>query len=104
MGTTRQPDSDGSEVTALVWFTGTGITCEGTGSDEGVGSACGFEILSHFGLGEGSTTESEGHDLISGDANYVVPLETSVVQIITESQTYWQRHGWIRGDLIRRHR
>lgn len=91
MGTTRQPESDGAAATALVWFTPTGLTCEGIGSDEGMGSACGFEILSHFGLGEGSTTESEDGVLISGDATYVVPLESSVVQIVAQSQTYWQR-------------
>ncbi len=90
MGTAAQPDSDHPGVTALVWITKAGVTCEGTASDDGMGSGCGFEIMSRYGLGGLSTSESDGQ-LISGEATYAVPLETSVVQIVTPSQTYWQR-------------
>ena len=91
MGTARQPDSDHPAVTTLVWTTESGVTCEGTASDDGMGSACGFEIMSRFGLGGGSTTESDEGVILSGDVGYTVPLETSVVQIVTPSRTYWQR-------------
>jgi hypothetical protein len=91
MGTTRQPDSDHPAVTALVWITQTGVTCEGTASGDGLGSGCGFEIMSRFGLGGGSITETDEGVILSGDVSYTVPLETSVVQIVTPSQSYWQR-------------
>lgn len=59
IGTVGQPGSDWPPVTALVWFTTTGVTCEGTTSDGGLGSGCGFEIGSRFGIGGGSTTSNE---------------------------------------------
>jgi len=91
MGMAHQPDSDWPPVTVLVWFTETGVTCEGTASNDGLGSGCGFEILSRFGLGGGSTTETDEGVILSGDVSYTVPLETSVVQIVTSTRTYWQR-------------
>lgn len=91
IGTVDQPGSDWPPVTALVWFTVSGVTCEGTTSDGGVGSGCGFEIGSRFGIGGGSTTSDEDGELVSADVSYVVPLETSVVQILTASQSYWQQ-------------
>ena len=91
MGTARQPDSDHPAVTTLVWITQTGDTCEGTASDDGMGSGCGFEIMSRFGLGGASTTETDEGVILSGDVSYTVPLETSVVQIGTSTRTYWQR-------------
>lgn len=89
LGTASQPNSDASPVTILVYFTETGVICVGTATDNGMGTGCGFEIDSHFGDGGGSTEESsEG---VTGEVNYIVPLETSIVQIATESQNYWQR-------------
>lgn len=90
IGTAHQPASASPPVTVLVWFTETGVTCEGTASDDGMGSGCGFEIMSRFGLGGPSTLEEDGV-LISGEVIYTVPVETSVVQIVTASRSYWQR-------------
>jgi hypothetical protein len=89
LGTAGQPNSDASPVTILVYFTETGVICVGTATDNGMGTGCGFEIDTHFGDGGGSSEESsEG---VTGEVNYIVPLETSVVQIATESLSYWQR-------------
>lgn len=89
MGTAREPDSERPAVTLLVWFTEKGVTCQGRVIDGGAGSGCGFEVLARFGPGGESTSESiEG---VFGELDYTVPLETSVVQILTPSQDYWQR-------------
>lgn len=89
MGTVQQPNSDTPPVTILVYFTETGVICVGTATDNGMGTGCGFEILSRFGVDGISTGESDD-GVVSGEMSYVVPLETSVVQIVTPSQSYRQ--------------
>lgn len=91
MGTARQPDSDLPPVTVLVWFSQTGATCQGTATSQLMGSrGCGFEILRHLGVTGGFTEESSQG--VSGEVVYTVSLETSVVQIVTESGArYWQQ-------------
>lgn len=89
LGRVGQPNSDRPQVIILVWFTESGVTCVGTTTGDGLGSGCGFEIQSQFGNAGESTEESI--DGVFGEVTYVVPMETSVVQIVTPSQTYWQR-------------
>lgn len=87
LGTVSQPGSERTpETTVMIWFTESGFTCEGTASGEGLGSSCGSEVLRRYGQG-GESYDSRG----LGDISYTVPLETAVVQIVTESQTFWQR-------------
>lgn len=90
LGTVGQPNSNAAAVTILVWFTKTGTICSGTASDGGIGSGCGFEVLSRFGHAGGSYEETDD-GVVSGEVSYVVPLETSVVQVVTPSGTFWQR-------------
>lgn len=87
VGTVVQPDSDRTpETTALIWFSASGFACDGSVSDGGFGSSCGYDVLVHFGQ-SGESYSSEG----IGEISYTVPLETAVVQIVTESQSFWQR-------------
>lgn len=85
IGTVEQPGSNAPPVTLLVWFTELGVPCTSTTAGDGMGSACGFELMSRFGV---SGESSSG---IFNDLDYAVPLETSVVQIVTGSQSYWQQ-------------
>lgn len=86
IGTVGQPGSESvAPITAVVWFTETQTICEGTGTDEGGGSSCGFEILGQFGVASVTTGG------LSNDVTYAVPLDASVVQIQTPSHKYWQR-------------
>lgn len=86
IGSATQPTSNvAPTVTALVWFTETGVVCQGAGVGESMGSGCGLELLGRFGF-TGGTTGGDGDEI-----DYVVPLETSVVQLLSESGTYWQR-------------
>ncbi len=87
LGTVSQPGSQRTpETTVMIWFTESGFTCEGTASGDGQGSSCGSEVLRSFGQ-TGESYSSEG----IGEISYTVPLETAVVQIVTELQTFWQR-------------
>lgn len=98
IGTSHQPGSkaEGPGVTALVWFTDVSTTCVGRSMGTGMGSGCGSEILGTFGFGGESRLDG------ASSASYTVPLETSVVQIIANSSSYWQRpaggHGVIAYD------
>jgi hypothetical protein len=74
-----------SETIAVVWFTSSGFACDGSISDGGSGSSCGYDVLRHF----GQSGESYGGGI--GEISYVVPLDAAVVQIVTDSQTFWQR-------------
>jgi hypothetical protein len=86
IGTARQPDSaSDTSVTAVMWYTGTGVVCEGSGTTGSMGSGCGSVLRGMLGFGGAST---------GGDANhivYTVTLDTSVVQILTDTGSYWQR-------------
>ena len=87
-GTVRQPgDDQASSLTQLIWFTETGTICEGAGIGGSLGYSCGFEILSQFGV----TSEMTGGPPNEGSVTYAVPLNASVVQILTDSDSFWQR-------------
>lgn len=101
LGSVREPGSDRQDVVALVWFTENDVICEGASEGSGMGSGCGFEIQVRFGYFGGYSQEG------GGDDRYHVPLDTSVVQIVTPSQDYWQRPigGWVvlpYGDTVER--
>jgi hypothetical protein len=86
IGRAAEPGLDvAPTVTAIVWFTEADVVCEGAGVGGSMGSSCGFEFLGRFGF-TGATT-GPGTD----DITYAVPLETSVVKLLAESGTYWQR-------------
>lgn len=85
IGTVAQPGSDAPSVTGILWFTDTGMPCLGAGVDESMGSGCGFEFQTRFGVGGESNMGTYNH------IHYEVPLDTSIVQIQTASQDYWQR-------------
>lgn len=88
VGTVGQPGTDQtSSLTQMIWFTETGTICEGAGIDGSLGYGCGFEILSQFGI----TGESTGGPSNDGAVTYAVSLNASVVQILTASDTFWQR-------------
>ena len=89
LGSAAEPGAERSEVLLLIWFTNEGVTCTGASDATGMGVFCGFEILSRFGV-EGRSSE-ETDEGVFGDITYAVPLETSVVQIVTPGQDYWQR-------------
>jgi len=89
LGRTAEPGTERSELVLMVWFTNGGATCTGASDDTGMGVFCGFEILSRFGV-EGTSSE-ETDEGVFGDITYAVPLETSVVQIVTPGRDYWQR-------------
>jgi hypothetical protein len=85
IGSVAQPDSDAPSVAGLLWFTDTGTPCLSAGDAESMGSGCGFELQTRFGVGGESNMGTYNH------IHYEVPLDTSVVQIVTASQDYWQR-------------
>ena len=89
IGTVQVPESDRS-VTSLQWFTEAGVPCEGSADGAGFGSACGSVPLSRLGVtGGGYIEDDEGNR--EGEITYNVPLETSVVQALAGSSSYWQR-------------
>lgn len=86
IGSVSLPGSERtSETIAVVWFTSSGFACDGSISDGGSGTSCGYDVLRHF----GQSGESSGGGV--GEISYTVPLDAAVVQIITDSQTFWQR-------------
>lgn len=103
IGSVSQPGSErSSEITAIVWFTASGFVCDGSISDGGSGRSCGYDVLSHFGQ-SGESYDSRG----IGEISYTVPLDAAVVQIIADSQTFWQRpvagYGLVPyGDTVQR--
>ncbi len=101
IGTVTQPGSDSPAVTGLLWFTDTGMPCVSVGVAESMGSGCGLELQTRFGVGGESNMGTYNH------IDYEVPVDTSVVQIVTPSQNYWQRpiagHGLVNfGDTVGR--
>lgn len=91
IGTVSQPNSDVEPVTMLLWFTEIPGLSTGLASGEGMGSGGGGYPLQRFGIGSRSGTETEAGSELSGEMSYSVPLETSIVQIVTGSSSYWQR-------------
>jgi hypothetical protein len=85
IGSVVQPDSDAPSVAGLLWFTDTGTPCLSAGDAESMGSGCGFELQTQFGVGGESNMGTYNH------VHYEVPLDTAVVQIVTATQDYWQR-------------
>ena len=85
IGSVEQPGSDAPVVTAVLWFTATDMTCVGAGAGEALGSGCGFDFYPGAGVRTESSMGTYNH------IDYVVPLEVSVVQIVTSSENYWQR-------------
>jgi hypothetical protein len=101
IGTVVQPNSDTPPVTGLVWFTDLGMRCVSVGVAESMGSGCGNQPQTKFGVGGESNMGRNNH------IDFEVPLGTSVVQIVTPSQNYWQRpvagHGLVVfGATVRR--
>lgn len=91
LGTIRQPGSDVEAVTMLLWFTETPGVNNGLAAGESLGGGGGSYPLNRYGVGVRSYTETEGSTEVVGEMTYSVPLETSVVQIVTGSDSYWQR-------------
>lgn len=90
-GTARQPGSDAEPVTALLWFTDVPGVNHGLAVGEGLGYGGGSYPLDRYGIGVRGGTRTEGSSDVEGRMLYSVPLETSVVQIVTGSDSYWQR-------------
>lgn len=91
IGTVSQPGSDAEPVTMLLWFTEVPGVNNGLATDESIGSGGGSYPLDRYGIGARGYTETEGSPDVIGEMAYSVPLETSVVQILTGSNSYWQR-------------
>lgn len=85
IGTVEQPGSDAPPVTGVLWFTPTHMTCVGGGTGDSMASGCGFLLHQVFGVWTQSTMTEYSY------LDYRVPLDTSVVQIVTVSEDYWQR-------------
>lgn len=91
VGTVQQPGSDVEPVTILLWFTEAPGMSNGLATGEGIGSGGGSYPLDRYGIGLRHTSQTEGSSDAFGELSYSVPLETSVVQIVTGSSSYWQR-------------
>lgn len=91
IGTARQPGSDLEPVTVVLWFSEMPGVNIGLATGEGMSTGGGSYPLARYGIGGQSTTQTEGSPDVFGEFSYSVPLETSVVQIVTETGSYWQR-------------
>lgn len=83
---TRQP-SGAEPVTAVLWFSEWGGVNLSETRGSGMGSSGGTFPLERYGI----TGESRSSRFATSDLSYSVPLETAVVQFITDEGTYWQR-------------
>lgn len=83
---TRQP-SGAEPVTAVLWFSEWGGVNVSETRGSGLGSSGGTVPLERYGI----TGESRSSRFATSDMSYSVPLETAVVQFITDEGTYWQR-------------
>lgn len=90
IGATERSELDLPPVVLMLWFTESGEICEGASDGDGMGIGCGFLPLGRLGLSGGSSMEDEDGN-VRGEVTYNVPLETSVVQAIAGSETFWQR-------------
>lgn len=93
IGTARQPGSEMEPPTMLLWFTDLPGMTVGLAQGNGIGSGGASYPLDRYGIGNQSESRIDGPEgqLISAQLSYAVPLETSVVQIITEEGNFWQR-------------
>jgi len=91
IGSADRSQLDLSPIILMRWFTDTGSTCEGASSGEGMGTGCGFTPpLARLGVtGQSSLEGDDGFAF--GEVTFNVPLETSVVQAVAGSETFWQR-------------
>jgi hypothetical protein len=91
IGSANRSQLDLSPIILMRWFTDTGSTCEGASSGEGMGTGCGSRPpLAQLGVTSASSLEGDD-GFAYGEITYNVPLETSVVQAIAGSETFWQR-------------
>lgn len=90
-GSVRQPGSDVAPVTPLHWFIETPGVHQGLAVAGGTGFGGDGYPLATYGIGFRSGTQTVEGSVVEGRMLYTVPLETSVVQIVTGSISYWQR-------------
>lgn len=84
---TRQP-AGAEPLTAVLWFSELGgVNLGETRGGSGLGSSGGTLPLQRYGI----IGEHRSSRFAVSDLSYSVPLETAVVQFITDEGTFWQR-------------